>query len=180
MSAGIDYGMGQSNVDKETGIRYGVIHQNKISCFARDDMYQDGEDVEFESFKEAVKDSLKRAIENALEEHGLESCNDSEEFAENIVDSLEFDTYEQTADCQRVHYEKDGYEIDSLSDGDMFITKSEFYTLCKFCSPCAPGAGSLSCPDEDGIKAYCLAKDWFDDEVAPYPVYRVSDDSLVE
>ena len=62
MSAGIDYGMGQSNVDKETGIRYGVIHQNKISGFARDDMYQDGEDVEFESFKEAVKDSLKRAI----------------------------------------------------------------------------------------------------------------------
>ena len=30
MSAGIDYGMGQSNVDHATGIRYGVIAQNNV------------------------------------------------------------------------------------------------------------------------------------------------------
>lgn len=29
MSKGIDYGMGQSNVDKSTGIRYGVISVNE-------------------------------------------------------------------------------------------------------------------------------------------------------
>jgi hypothetical protein len=30
MSAGIDYGMGQTNVNHETGIRYGVISQNSV------------------------------------------------------------------------------------------------------------------------------------------------------
>ena len=30
MSAGIDYGMGTTNIDKETGIRYGVIPQNAV------------------------------------------------------------------------------------------------------------------------------------------------------
>mgnify|MGYP000223845084 CR=1 FL=1 len=27
---GIDYGMGQSNIDVDNGIRYGVIHQNEV------------------------------------------------------------------------------------------------------------------------------------------------------
>lgn len=30
MATGIDYGMGRTNIDKKTGIRYGVIHQNEV------------------------------------------------------------------------------------------------------------------------------------------------------
>lgn len=30
MSIGIDYGLGQSNIDKETGIRFGVISQHSL------------------------------------------------------------------------------------------------------------------------------------------------------
>lgn len=30
MSKGIDYGMGATNIDNATGIRYGVIHQNEV------------------------------------------------------------------------------------------------------------------------------------------------------
>ena len=30
MDKGIDYGMGQTNVDLDTGIRYGVIHQHEV------------------------------------------------------------------------------------------------------------------------------------------------------
>ena len=35
--AGIDYGMGISNIDHETGIRFGVISQNSISYEALED-----------------------------------------------------------------------------------------------------------------------------------------------
>lgn len=30
MNAGIDYGMGKTNIDQETGIRYGVINQGEV------------------------------------------------------------------------------------------------------------------------------------------------------
>jgi len=65
--------------------------------------------------------------------------------------------------------------------GDIFITKSPYYTWCQYCSPCAPGAGYLVNWTEEGVgaKAYCFDHDWFDSGKAPYPVYRVSDGSFV-
>jgi hypothetical protein len=35
-------------------------------------------------------------------------------------------------------------------------------------------------PREEGIKAYCFGHDWFDNERAPYKVYRVEDDAVIE
>jgi len=175
---GIDYGMGQVNVDKETGIRYGVINQNKLQCFALDDLYTNGEDVDFMEFRQTVKDDIERAIERVLSDHGLDGCNDIEDIVdvEAIVEEISFENYHGTGDCQRVQYDSDGYEISSDSQGDLFITKSPYYTLCDFCSPCAPGAGYLT--SEGDVKAYCLDHDWFEDK-APYRVFNVSDDTEV-
>ena len=39
--AGIDYGMGRTNIDPETGIRYGVISQHSIMPEAMEDMEPD-------------------------------------------------------------------------------------------------------------------------------------------
>jgi hypothetical protein len=75
-------------------------------------------------------------------------------------------------------YEEEGYMAECGEDGDIFITKSPFYTFCSFCSPCAPGAGYLMSKD-DGVRAYCFGHDWFEGDKAPYEVYRVSDDRLV-
>lgn len=41
MSKGIDYGLGKTNIDLKTGIRYGVISQNAISPWAVEDMEDD-------------------------------------------------------------------------------------------------------------------------------------------
>ena len=78
--------------------------------------------------------------------------------------------------------EPDGWyiqgEIVAYSDsyGDIFVTKSPYYTHARFCSPCAPGACSLNCPtDKGGPRAYCFGADWFVDWPCPYPVYRVTD-----
>ena len=71
------------------------------------------------------------------------------------------------------------YLAESDSCGDIFITRSPYYTRAQFCSPCAPGACYLLNPCEDGERAYCFGHDWFEDGHAPYPVYRVVDDAEV-
>jgi hypothetical protein len=79
-------------------------------------------------------------------------------------------------------YSAEGYEATAGEDGDIFITKSPFFTYAQFCSPCAPGACYLMNtvePDESN-KAYCLGHDWFEDGKAPYPVYSVETGEIVQ
>lgn len=74
------------------------------------------------------------------------------------------------------------YTAECGDSGDIFITKSPYYTYAQFCSPCAPGACHLENPlDEpcENNKAYCFAHDWFDDEKAPYPVYEVKTGKII-
>ena len=71
----------------------------------------------------------------------------------------------------------------------IFVIKSPYYTYCRKCSPCAPGAGDLNTPlniDDIEIldnydRAYCLDKSYFDDEYQkiPYRVFRVDNDKEV-
>lgn len=78
-------------------------------------------------------------------------------------------------------YEDNEYSITQLAeDSDLFIFKSPFYTLCNFCSPCAPGAGFLLDQNKNGIKAYCLGHDWFDNGKAPYRVFRADNNEEVK
>lgn len=67
-------------------------------------------------------------------------------------------------------------------DSDIFVSKSKFFTYAQFCSPCAPGAcyllNPLETPNDDN-RAYCFGHDWFEDGVAPYPVYSVETGELV-
>lgn len=186
---GIDYSMNDgTNQDAETGIRYGMISCNSVSPWAMDDVYQNGDDIDFEEFKDTLKDELESAIRGVLEERGLVSeyrkMNDPEELAESIVNDLEWDNYEGTGDCTHYAYE-DGDGADKLvvqtsSHNEMWVFKSPFYTRAQFCSPCVPGAGNLDTPCDAGPKTYCLPPDWFDEEnPCPHPIYRVADDVLV-
>lgn len=71
---------------------------------------------------------------------------------------------------------KDGeYEASCDDQGDIFITKSPYFTWCRLCSPCAPGAGDIMSQDPQGEAAYCFGHDWFESGVAPYKVFRVAD-----
>ncbi len=177
MHAGIDYGLGRTNLNKETGIRFGVIHSNQIDAEAASDFYSKGDDLDFEKHKRDLKESLAAAIEKVLDEYNHERSNDSENLAEEIVDHLDYDGYEGTGECQRTWYERDGYKISSNSRGELFVQESPFFTYAPFCSPCAPGACSIDegCEDDSLPKAYCLNADWFgeDEFVCPYPVFEV-------
>jgi hypothetical protein len=135
-SMGIDYGMGASNINPLTGIRYGVISQNEV---------------------------LQAWADSSEPYYGEEEMEEDDYDAEPIFWFI--DDGEYKAECG--------------DDGEIFITKSPYYTTCAFCSPCAPGAGYLMDYRENGIKAYCFGHDWFEDEKAPYKVFRVDNDSVV-
>lgn len=89
------------------------------------------------------------------------------------------DEFDEFAEPTAFVYMKKGYQAKQTADDtDIFITKSPYYTLCQLCSPCAPGAGYIM--SRGAVKAYCFGHDWFEDGKAPYPIYQVSDDSLIE
>lgn len=58
--AGIDYGLGRSNVDAETGMRYGVISQGSLMPEALDDVYTQSRDLSFERAQAEAKTELDR------------------------------------------------------------------------------------------------------------------------
>ena len=177
---GIDYGMGQTNVDKEAGIRYGVISQNKVSSFALDDFMTDGKDLSYQAWKDDVIAAILSALGDALEDYTYKEM--THEIAERIFDDLDDNDdlqYESNGESSYL-LEEDGLTAQLCTDGDIMVLKSEFYTFAQFCSPCAPGAGYLASPCESGPKTYCLGEDWFDQySPCPYPIYLVKTGELV-
>ncbi len=164
MGAGIDYSLGKSNVNHETGIHYGVIHQNEVGQA----WYDDAEESYGQPHCPKCGTELPEGVDDGCEcphckyriKHVGEECYGDE------PNSFFIDNAEFKAECD--------------DRGDIFVFKSPYYTLCAFCSPCAPGAGYLMSPTPEGIKAYCFGHDWFEDGKAPYPVYRVDNNELVE
>ncbi len=185
---GIDYGMGQSNIDKETGIRYGVIHQNEVLtawCEGSEPEYgephcpkcgneavagdSDGGPVDDDGELIDRDEAGYETLHHACGDYACDSCK------------ILFDGEHAFGDEPLGFTFKDSeYKAESGSDGDIFILKSPYYTRCQFCSPCAPGAGYIMNEVEDGVKAYCFGHDWFDDNKAPYTVYRVSNNEEVQ
>ncbi len=167
---GIDYGMGQANIDTDTCIRYGVIPLNDLASHAFNEIQSNGVDEDYEDYMAEVKSSLANAIKGALEDYCKADFNS---IAEDVISDLDLD-YESTGDCTRYSYDHEGTVLQLCSDGGIFVIKSPFYTLCSFCSPCAPGAGYLG--SEGDVKTYCLGPDWFDsDYPMPYQCFSVAD-----
>ena len=158
---GIDYGLGETNIH-ENGIRNGVIHSHAV-C-------------------QAWCDSSEPYYIHCCPECGEELSEDSEdtcvrcnyEIKESDFDFLEPDHF---------YLKDDEYEAVQDSYGDIFITKSPYYTYAQFCSPCAPGACHLENPLEEkdeNNKCYCFGHDWFENGVAPYTVYDVETNEVVD
>lgn len=179
MSKGIDYGLGQTNIDPETGMRYGVISQHSVEHWGEESEPQYGEpacpycgnaaqDIDHESVPDL--DNYKGdEWEDSGRDYACPDCKYTFESEEAYPDEPFAWTYNH-----------DGLEAQQEGDDfDIFVTKSPYFTHAQFCSPCAPGACHLDHPMPNGAKAYCLGHDWFEGDIAPYPVYRVGDGSFV-
>lgn len=175
---GLDYSLGRSNVDHATGIHYGVISQHTIGeawydqaeadygdphcpkCGNDAIVVADGTSDDYEDFEEMC---------HGCREYACEDCR------------ILFDGEEAFGDEPiGFHFKDSEYTLTDCLDSDVFVLRSPYYTYAQFCSPCVPGAGNLNTPCEDGPKTYCLGPEWFEGDKAPYPVYRVSDNSVVE
>lgn len=178
MNAGIDYGLGQANIDTKTGIRYGVISQHSVPYEYQEDFEQYYGEPTCPECGKQVSDEMPanwREL-NLVSYHTDYGCHDyvcAE--CKLLLDSA--DVYSE--ESLGFNYEKDGYVLTNCLDSDIFVIRSPFYTHASFCSPCVPGAGDLDTPNLEGAKTYCLGHDWFEDGKAPYPVYRVSDNTLI-
>lgn len=179
---GIDYGLGQTNVDKTTGIHFGVIpHHDVCQSWADASEPDYGPPTCPKCGNQADKLS-------AFGETFASGIPDDYETGLGFVDYVcvdckyVFDASEAFGDDPLAFtYIEDGYSCEQNGgDSDIFVTKSPYYTHAQFCSPCAPGACYLlSSTDTSGPRTYCFGHDWFEGGSAPYPVYSVETGELV-
>lgn len=160
--AGIDYSLGQSNFDVSTGIHYGVMNANQLADWTHSEYEPDYGPV-------CCPD-----CGNELSEDNIEAS-----YCPHCEQTVEVEDFYDGAEPIGHVYENEEYSSHIDSMNDVWVLKSPYYTKCAFCSPCAPGAGYLTDTRENGIKTYCLGHDFFESGIAPYPVFRVSDDSVV-
>lgn len=170
---GIDYGLGSTNRDKDTGIRYGVISQHSVMPEAMEDIEYIYPGPNCPKCGNDVKEAKGKYRKYAHAEH---------ECADYVCHDCRYVFGSESAyadESSGFKYERDGYQLADCLDSDIFVLKSDYYTFAQFCSPCVPGACSLDSPlntaDAD-CKCYCLGHGWFEGGIAPYPIYRVSDD----
>lgn len=176
---GIDYGMGKTNIDTRTGIRYGVISQNTIDF----QLWADCSELHYpgpfcpKCGNDAVAtDSDGPDRDNYAD--GLGCADYACDSCQYVFDSSEAYSEEPTG----ATFENNEYLIESCLDSDLMVLRSPFYTYAPFCSPCVPGAGNLDDatkgPTFGNVKTYALGNDWFENG-APYVLYRVCDDVKV-
>lgn len=181
---GIDYSNGRSNIDHETGIHYGVIPAHAVG-----ERWYEQSDAQYSIACPNCGYEFKDQTNNPTR---CPSCRyrprDNSEFVSDEPYSF--------------YYDAEGYQAEQsagsyASSDDIFILKSPYYTYCAFCSPCAPGAGylldfflvPLGTPMHEYAtraeaagypKVFCFGHDWFENDVAPYPVYSVKTHELIE
>jgi hypothetical protein len=168
---GIDYGLGKTNVNRETGIRFGIISMNQLNEWAWEGFEADYGDPHCPKCGGTVADS-----------EYLDDDNDAQGDKDWWCEACDKSYWSQDVygDEPIGHTMDDGeYKAQVDSDNDVWVFKSPYYTHAQFCSPCAPGAGHLAHPCESGPKTYCLGHDWFEGGAAPYPVFRVDSDQPV-
>jgi ribosomal protein L37AE/L43A len=156
---GIDYsGGGSVNRDTTTGIHYGVISMHEVM-----QAWTDSSEAFYAPCCPYCGNEIAKNYEMMVKKKRCPQCKQK-------FDESSFDMNEPAS-----FYLDDGeYQAtQSQDDTDIFITKSPYYTLCSYCSPCAPGAGYIMDSRDEGIKAYCFGHNWFEDGKAPYPVFRV-------
>jgi len=159
--AGINYAPGRiTNIDLETGIRYGVIPFQELGqvWFDESEPY----------YEEPCCPECGFPISDREEGTVCPQCK-------HEVEDGEFDFEEPTSffiDNEEISAEQPN------DNTDIWVLKSKYFTYAQFCSPCAPGACYLMSwlaedARTDGNKAYCFGHDWFEDGKAPYPVFDV-------
>lgn len=192
-------GFALANVDRETGIRFGVISGNTVPDLLSDIMdngtnadaeYLLGELVE--QLQGASKEEAGNVVNQyllfddqlALDKYTYPLSEESaQEIAEDIASSVEYDEpiYYYSEETEQGTLE---YEILYLGGAPLvFVKKSPFVTYCLECSPCVPFAGDLDSlvDEQDGraVLAYCIHPRDFPEGQDAYEVVTLENNLLL-
>lgn len=180
--AGIDYGMGLSNVDRETGIRFGVISANDLPYWDESSEPDYGKPTCPKCGNEA-KDVAD--IEEDIDENN-EWTQAKYECSDYACELCKYSFGSESAYGEEpIAWIVDRKDIQASQDssGDVWILESQYFTYAQFCSPCGPGACYLTNwleEPHDNNKAYCPPPSWFEDEEnPPFPIYSVETGELI-
>lgn len=189
---GLDYSLGRSNYDPETGIHFGVISVNSVNLDLWSEAEADYSPPRCPKCGNEVKASDDPTLFDGIEIDDIVRRGGIQAAPDGTPDWFDHKDHTCVA-CKACYrsdevygdeaigysYDRDGYKLTDCLDNDIMVLASPYYTNAQFCSPCFPGAGNLDTPVEDGPKTFCLGHKWFEDDAAPYPVYRVSDNALI-
>lgn len=156
------------NTNLETAIRFGVLSVRRVNpYFAYTDFYNHAESIPWNETTEELKE-LINSIQMFADEHGLDQKQEVEDLHQNILSDLS-NHWDDSEDP--MIYKDDEYTIILTGDRtEFFIQESPYITFAPPCSPCAPGAAYLADAEDgiSGLPAYCLPKEFFPNEKAPY------------
>ena len=167
--AGIDWGMGQANIDTENNIRYGVISQHAVL-----QAWADESEPYYPNNCPHCGEDLSPTGEDELilmEGEKYPCCGN--DYSDNDTDFIEATSF---------FIADETYQAECGERGNIVISKSKYYTFAQFCSPCYPGAGNLPTylrDEPEANKTYCFHHDMFEYGIAPYPVYSVETGEVV-
>src|SRR3990167_2385458 len=115
--AGIDYGVGTTNIDKETGIRYAIIDQNSLDAESMEYIYN-GRDLGYESAEQEIKNKIRGAIDDYFSDwKDADGKSRLDRAVENAFDAL--DGWVDNLDCSGPHlYEKNGYILRTTDNNE--------------------------------------------------------------
>lgn len=182
----IDYGCGQTNIDRATGIRYGVISQHSISQAWYESSEPDYGEPHCPKCGREIFGIDDNCELSGFERYRNGGCAD---YACADCDLI-FDASDVFPDEPAAFVLDDGrYAAESCLDSDVMLLGSPWYTYAPYCSPCVPGAGNLNDAVATlaeleagfaewewpalGVKTYAFGHSWFDSGVAPYPVLSI-------
>lgn len=168
----------RTNINLQTGIRYGTIYGNDISPESIDEIISSGTDLTFEESRDEFISDLSSDIEDLI--------NSKDKYSDLCIEDIDLsaasDRFSENYDdmCTGVYeYSQKGYLIRySSEDNSIIVLKSPYYTISRLASPCFPNGVYLKDYDKDnGYMAYCLGADFFDPEYShiPYEIFNVSD-----
>lgn len=181
--AGIDYAGFDGKVNRgPDGIRYGIISAHALTPYLYDALESDYgpphcpkcgcEAEEGESHSRESNGYVTTWTEHPEHTENWEcsGCGDYRcDNCEYLFDGDEAFGYEPVSQTF------DDSECAGFLDshGDVWVTRSSYYTRAQFCNPCAPGAGHLNNPCPSGPRVYCFPHSWFESGKAPYPVFSI-------
>lgn len=190
-----------TNVNSETGIRYGVIDACKVPWLV-EQIQSNGNSITYRNYEEEVTNQIRYALtqgdlkamlddyymSDRAQEEILESANKHQgDWSEEEIEEISQQIVEELNNTVSVEFDQEEYEYKTETEEyllsylggapKIWAMKTPFLTKVRLCSPCVPNAGDLDSPDPDGYTCYAVEPDWFGGE-CPYEVVPVPESVL--